>query len=78
MWNLERQGERGEKTVQNDSLCLSTSLSRLETVVSFQVKVSALCSLERDTAVISAAQILLNQPEARQNMQAAPVKKVQK
>lgn len=68
----------GGKTVQNGlRLCVSPS-SCLQTVVSFQVKVSALCSLEGDTAVISAAQILLNQPEARQNTQAAPVKTVQK
>lgn len=78
MWNLERQGGRGKKECKTISVSVSLPRSRLQTVVSFQVKVSALCSLERDTAVISAAQILLNQPEARLNTQAAPVKKMQK
>lgn len=55
---------------------VSLPLPRLQTVVSFQVKVSA--PFERDTAVISAAQTLLNQPGAMWNTQAAPVKKVQK
>lgn len=69
---------RGGKKQCKMIVSVSLPLSRLQTVVSFQVKVSALCSLERDTAVISVAQILLNQPGATWNTQAAPVKKVQK
>lgn len=75
MWNLERQGERGKKLCKI-IVSISLPFSHLHTVVSFQVKVFALCSLERDTAVTSDAQILLNQPEARWNTQAALVKKV--
>lgn len=74
MWILERQGGGDQCKMM---VSVSLHLSCLKTVVSFQVKVSALCSLERDTAVISAASIVLDQPEARQNTQAAPVKKVQ-
>lgn len=75
MWNLERQGEREIKTVQSDRLCVSPSPSPADCRV---ISGKSICSFERDTAVISAAQTLLNQPGATWNTQAAPVKKVQK
>lgn len=77
MWNLERQGEREIKTVQSDRLGVSPSPSPSPADCRV-ISGKSICSFERDTAVISAAQTLLNQPGATWNTQAAPVKKVQK